>query len=103
MDNPKNVPNPIGIFLEQMMINGYTMKIRISAASTGCVRILLLSGTILVLACNNSNSPNVRDRNNALDGDDTKQPRQDQDSVNRVLNEHHGRALDTLPTGLNEH
>jgi hypothetical protein len=72
--------------------------------------ILLL--LISLLSCGNGNGnagnsssadsnayitdPGIRDRNNELDGDDTRQPSQDQDSVNRVINRNGGKQLDTL-------
>jgi hypothetical protein len=74
-----------------------------------CMIMLLL---ISLLSCgkgnNNKNisndstiiNPDIRDRNNEMDGDDTRQPSQDQDSVNRVLNENGGKQPDTLPQGM---
>jgi len=78
------------------------MKTFLSTAFSACTKGLLLLLLAAMLSCNNHKTPDVRDRNNALDGDDTQQPKQNQDSVNRVLNENHGRALDTLPDGLRE-
>jgi hypothetical protein len=87
---------------------------------TNTYLILLVKGVIVlllltILSCGNNNNnadrnhsndsginynPDIRDRNNEMDGDDTKQPLQDQDSVNRVINENRDKQVDTLPEGI---
>jgi hypothetical protein len=74
------------------------MKINIHTFLVLLLKVLTILMLINILSC--GRSPNVRDRNNELDGDDTKQPLQNQDSVNRELNQNGGGAMDTLPAGL---
>lgn len=89
------------------------MKINFNTYLVLLVKSIIFFLLLSILSCgnsNNSNNPNgyttsnsnpdVRDRNNELDGDDTKQPLQDQDSVNRIINENRDKQLDTLPEGI---
>jgi hypothetical protein len=77
------------------------MKTLSHPALTWCFMGIFLLATTMY-SCDHIANPDIRDRNNAMDGDDTKQRKQNQDSVNRVLNEHNGGAIDTLPEGLQE-